>query len=112
MIVHRHTTIRPQFVQMFLAIAEIFYFFVWKSDMRQAYLQSAEPLAREIFIHTYLEEYKLDASQCLKLLKELYGLCESGDLWNAKIDKYYARIWRWILPGLTLTCAVTCATVI
>ena len=34
-------------------------------------------------------EYELDPSQCLKLLKPLYNLCESRDMWHATLDKHH-----------------------
>ena len=36
-----------------------------------------------------MPEFELAPSQCLKLLKPLYGLCESGDLWHEKLAKHH-----------------------
>lgn len=47
--------------------------------MRQAYLVPEELLAQGIFIAGPIPEFELEQYQCFKLLKSLYGLCESGD---------------------------------
>ena len=85
--VHSTSTLQPQSFRLLLALAAIFEFDIWTSDVRQAYLQSAEPLARDIFIRKLLAEFELDPSQCLKLLKPLCGLCESEDLWHKTLAK-------------------------
>ena len=75
--------------RLMLALASIFDFDVWTSDVRQAYLQPAEPLSRAIFINNPCPEFSLDRDQCLQLLKPLYELCESGDLWHATLDTHH-----------------------
>lgn len=87
--VHSASTLQPQSIRLLLSLAAIFDFDIWTSDVRQAYLQSAEPLARDIFIAHPVPEFELEPSQCLKLLKHLYGLCESGDLWHETLDKHH-----------------------
>ena len=47
---------------------------------------------RDIFIRDPIPEFELDPSQCLQLLKPLYGLCESGDLWHRTLDEHHKRI--------------------
>jgi len=89
MMVHSASTLQPQSVRLLLALASMLGFDVWTSDVKQAYLQSSEPLSREIFIGKPAPEFELDQTQCLKLLKPLYGLCESGDLWHATLDLHH-----------------------
>ena len=82
------STLQPQSISILLALAAVFHFDMWTSDVRQAYLQSAEPMARDIFIRSPVQEFESNPSQCLKLLKLLYGLCESGDLWHETLAKH------------------------
>ena len=89
MMVHSATTLQAQSVRLLLAIAAMFDFDVRTSDVRQAYLQSSEPLSREIFIKTPVNEFEPDPSECLQLLKPLYGLCESGGLWHKTLDRHH-----------------------
>ena len=89
MMVHSAATQQPQSIRLLLALARIFGFDIWTSDVRQSYLQSAVPLSREVFIKNPVHEFELDADQCLQLLKPLYGLCESGDLWFETLDKHH-----------------------
>lgn len=48
-----------------------------------------EPLFRDLYIANPVAEFELEPHQCLQLLKPLYGLCESGDLWFATMDKHH-----------------------
>lgn len=91
MLVHSSTTLQPQSVRLLLAMAAIFGFDTWNADITQAYLQSTEPLARDIYIARPVTEFELDRGQCLKLLRPLYGLCDAGDLWHATIDKNHRQ---------------------
>ena len=91
MMVHSTSTLQPASIRLLLALATVHGFDIWTSDVRQAYLQSAEPLAREVFISKPVPEFELDPSQCLQLLKPLYGLCESGDLWHNTFDRHHKK---------------------
>ena len=46
MMVHTATTLQRQSIQLLLALANIHDFDIWTSDVRQAYLQSSDPLDR------------------------------------------------------------------
>jgi len=67
LMVHTTQTLQPSSIRLLLALAAIHGFKVWTSDVRQAYLQSAEPLAREVFIRHTVPEFELKPEQCLQL---------------------------------------------
>lgn len=46
---------------------------------------------RDIFIEKPVREFELDTSQCLPLLRPLYGLCDSGDLWHGNLDVHHCN---------------------
>ena len=60
--VHSTSTMQPQSIRLLLALAAVFEFDIWTSDVRQAYLQSAEPLARDIFTRSPVQEFELNRS--------------------------------------------------
>lgn len=71
MMVHDATTLQPQSIRILLALAAMFGFKIWTSDVRQAYLQSALLLTRDLLITKPVPEIELSPDQCLKLLKPL-----------------------------------------
>ena len=89
--VHTSQILQPASVRLMLVIASIFNFEVWTSDVRQAYLQSAEPLSRAIYIDPPSPKFSLAPEECLQLMKPLYGLCKSGDLWHATLDRHHRQ---------------------
>ena len=89
MMVHSALTLQPQSVRLLLALSAMLDFNTWVSDVKQAYLQSSEPISREIFIEKVVPEFELEPHQCLQLVKPLYGLCESGDLWHQTLDTHH-----------------------
>ena len=86
--VHSSQTLQPQSIRILLALAVIFGFKIWTADVRQAYLQSAIKLQREVYVKTNASEFELKPNKCLKLLRPLYGLCESGDLWYETFSQH------------------------
>lgn len=80
MTVHSTLTLQPFPVRLLPAFATVYGFDTCVSDVRQACLQSADVITRERCIENPVLELELDPSQSLKLLKPLYGFCESSDL--------------------------------
>jgi hypothetical protein len=81
-LVHTATTLRHSSLRLLLALAATLDFDVWTVDADQAYLQAAERLPRSVFVkHNAL---RLSPGEIAQILKPLYGLADSGDLW-AKI---------------------------
>ena len=66
MMVHTATTLQPQYIRI-LSLANIHDFDIWTSDSRPAYMQSSDPLDREIFIKKPVPEFELDPNECLQL---------------------------------------------
>ena len=89
LMVQSAATLQPQSIRFLLALPAIHGFDIWSADVRQAYLQSVEPLSRELFITKPVPEFELQPKQYLKLLKPLYGLCDSRDLWHKTLDEHH-----------------------
>lgn len=89
MMVRSASTLQPQSIPMFLALSRLLDFDLCTSNVRQAYLQWSEALTWDIFIRQPVLEVELKPSRGLKLLKPLYGLYESGDLWHATLDRHH-----------------------
>lgn len=53
-----------------------------------AHLQSMKPLERYVFIHNPSPEFELEPYEFFELLKPLYGLCDSSDLWYEVLQKH------------------------
>ena len=91
LMVHSSQTLQPQSIRLLLALACIFGFPIWTSDVSQAYLQSAIPLSRDLFLSSTVPELELDATQCLQIIQPLYGLSESGDLWYHTLQQHHLK---------------------
>lgn len=91
LLVHSSCTIQTPSIRLLITIPVMFRFYVWTSDVRKAYLQSAIPLDRDILILIPLPEFKRHPQQCLQLLKSLYGLFHSGDLWHSTLDGHHRQ---------------------
>lgn len=84
-------TVQPSSIRPILLLAETHVFEVWTSDVWQAFLQADEPLEREVLLLEPPVEFDLQPVQCPQLLKLLYGLCESGDMWHEKLDDHHRK---------------------
>lgn len=87
--VHSSITLQSKSFRFLLALAGIFGLKIWTADITQTYLQTAEPLERYIYIANIVPKFKLRPEQCLRLLRPLYGLCDTGDLWQTTLYKHH-----------------------
>jgi hypothetical protein len=62
---------------LLLALSAVLGFEIWSMDVRQAYLQAASDLKRDIFIRP--DVLKLTQDELLQVIKPLYGLSDSGE---------------------------------
>jgi Reverse transcriptase (RNA-dependent DNA polymerase) len=86
-LVHNSTTVSQTSVRMTMTVAALFGFTLWSSDVRQAYLQSAVPLMRDVFLKPDCLE--LNQDELVKILKPLYGLSDSGDYWHETLRAFH-----------------------
>lgn len=86
-LVHNSSNLKQNSVRLLLSLAALFGFRIWSQDVSQAFLQSAEKLSRDIYIKPS-KEFRLDQDALLKLLKPLYGLCDSGDYWYSTFSSH------------------------
>jgi Reverse transcriptase (RNA-dependent DNA polymerase) len=73
-----------------LALASICGFEVWTLDISQAFLQAAHENMRDIFLQPPIE-MKLSSDEFLKLMKPLYGFCDSGDWWYHTLRHHHVQ---------------------
>lgn len=90
--VHWSTAVQLSSVGHIIYLSTIFGFTVWTGDVRQPYLQSALPLGGDLYTGKVLPKFELEPHQLLKILRPLYEMCDSGDLWNATIDNHHRNI--------------------
>jgi hypothetical protein len=83
-LVHDAHTSKQQSTKLLIGLAAIFGNRIFPTGVTQAYLQSAEPLMRDVYIKPSAE-FELNATQMLKLLRPLYGLADSGDYWGSTL---------------------------
>ena len=86
--VHGARTVQASSVRLLVALATTLNFDIWSTDVKLTYLQSSKSLERRVFIHNPAPEFELDPHECFELLKPLYGLCDSGDLWHETLQKH------------------------
>jgi hypothetical protein len=89
-LVHNSPSLRQGSIKLLVALAAIFGFRIWSLDVSQAYLQSAETLMRDVYLDPKHDRdvFHLSSEQCLKLLRPLYGLADSGDYWHSTFLKH------------------------
>ena len=118
-LVHDSASSRQFSTRLLVGLAAIFGFRLFSTDVTRAYLQSAEELMRDVYIKPN-GEFELGPDQLLKLLKPLYGLCDSGDYWGKTFSQHltddlgmkpttldpalYAKKMHEKLKGLCATC--------
>lgn len=81
-LIHDVSALRPASIRLISSLAATLRMHIFLHDVSQAYLQSAEPLSRTIYLKPKQEDLKLfgvSFSEVLELQKSLYGLCDSGD---------------------------------
>lgn len=78
LMVHSIHTLQPQSIRRILGLAVTFGFDIWTSVVIQAYLQSALPLARKLYLDSSTPDLDQRPDRFMKSARPLNGLCESG----------------------------------
>ena len=89
LMVHSSQTLQPSSIRILLTIEGAHQFEVWISGVGQASLQSSDSLYRDLCLRDLLPQFELDSHEALQLLRPLYGLCESGDMWYKTLDDHH-----------------------
>ena len=89
--VHHTVTLTPASVRLLCTLAELLNLDIWGSDDIQAFIQALRKLDRDLFIIDPPPEFCLPPEICLKVVRSLYGICESGDMWHETIDDHHKK---------------------
>ena len=79
-IVHTSPNVTQESCRLLLALASILGFRLWSVDVAQAYIQATANNMRSIFCEGPVE-LELSADEVLQIMRPLYGMTDSGDLW-------------------------------
>jgi Reverse transcriptase (RNA-dependent DNA polymerase) len=96
-IVHDASAVSQRGIRLVFALAAIFGWKLWTEDVRQAFIQTAGTLLRNVYLVNLRgaeAELHLRPEQALRLLKPLYGLADAGDLWHAEFSDHHREILR------------------
>lgn len=86
-LVHDFSVVIQHSMKLTVGLASILDFRLFSSAVMQAYIQSREPLIRNVYINPpkYLE---LSPSQLIKTSKPLYGLVDRGGYWGRTLKRH------------------------
>jgi Reverse transcriptase (RNA-dependent DNA polymerase) len=87
--------------RLLCAIAASKGFKVWTLDVTQAFLQSDEPLMRDVYV-VPPKEMNLPAEEIWRIQKPIYGIAESPKLWRDTCDKHHTE-----KSGLSMVASLT-----
>ena len=90
MMVKESPTVLRHSIRLLIALASVFRFTVWTRDVRQAYIQSAKDLLRDVYLEPP-PDVGIDNDCVLKIMKPLYGLTESGSYWWLTSQNYHVN---------------------
>lgn len=88
-LVHNSNTLKQSSIRLLLALAAMYGFEVWATDINQAYLQAASNLHRKVFVSPDILPLRPD--EILQVVRPLYGLADSGDYWGETLDDHHLR---------------------
>ena len=86
-IVHNTYNLKASSIRLVFALATILGFDIWSLDVKQAYLQSASKLQRQVY--TRPESIELGPDERLQVLRPLYGLTDSEDYWCETNSRFH-----------------------
>ena len=86
-LVHDAATSKQYSSRILVGLAAIFGFRLFSTDVTQAYLQSSEPLRRDVFIKP-ASEFGLEENKMLMLIRPLYGLADNGYYWGKTLSSH------------------------
>jgi Reverse transcriptase (RNA-dependent DNA polymerase) len=88
-LVHTYNATQQTSIRILMALASILGFDVWSADICQAYLQSATPLLRDVYVRPDPNVIRLGKVELLKLVQPLYGLADAGDYWSQTLTRFH-----------------------
>lgn len=84
-IVHNLSTLRQSSTKVIVSTSAVFGCRLFSHDVNQAYLQSKDAMARDLYVKVRPRDAKyfgLAENELLRMLKPLYGVPEAGNYWD------------------------------
>ena len=104
--VHGAQMLQASPAHLILSQAAMHKFDVWTSDVELACLQSTEILEGLVFFKERAKVFELDPSECLELLRPLYGLCDAGEIWHESLNQHPVQDLHLVPIKIDLRCTL------
>lgn len=94
LVVQNLATMRQRSTRLLVSTAAVLGLRAFAHDTTQAYLQSQEPVTRQVYLRPRVQDrhlFHLADDEILRIELPLYGVCNAGDYWHATLTAYLEK---------------------